>query len=57
MCPPFLVWDGKVLNALLEDDKKDFKFEYAGEPVYQAMANTLAQCFYEQPMGLVGRPC
>ena len=45
-----LIQDDSVLNALLDDYKKDILgFEYAGEHVYQAMADTLAQCLYKQP--------
>ena len=47
---PPIVQDDKVLDALVQDYKKDILgFEYAGEPVYPAMADMLALCMYKQP--------
>ena len=48
--PVVLVQDVSMMEGLLAEYKQDILgFEYVGVPVFQAMADTLAECMYKQP--------
>ena len=45
-----VVQDAGVMEGLLAEYKQDILgFEHVGVPVFQAMADTLAECLYQQP--------